>query len=164
MLSEALIAIQMLHPKLPEATVKQYADSIDEQAVVAGVDPLSLVSIIERESKFISNIISEDHQDFGLFQVRAQYHKGSKWWLLNPTYNIKVGVGVVKVNVDMCAKHLGRMPKLGEYYACFNGSCGTRERFCRPTSNSSKVERFHDCIVDAVYSDKDIKACQSIYN
>jgi hypothetical protein len=164
MLSQALIAIQLIHPNFSEEVVHQYAESIDQQAIVAGIDSLSFVAVIERESKFKSNVISPDGLDFGLCQIRSTYYKGNKWWLLNPTHNIAVGANIVKQNVDMCARHLGRMPRVSQWYSCYNGSCGKRSSFCVATANSYKVEHFRNCIANVVSGNANIKTCKSIYN
>ena len=164
MLSEALIVIRLMHPNIEEKTVRQYSESIDQQSIVAGIDPLSFVAVIERESKFKSNVVSGDGLDFGLCQIRSTYYKGNKWWLLNPTHNIKVGANIVKQNVDMCAHHLGRTPRVSQWYSCYNGSCGKRSNFCAPTTNSTKVERFRNCLANVVAGNDDIKTCKAIYN
>lgn len=164
MLSAALIAIQMLHPKLADNTANQYAAVIDQQAVVAGVDPLTFVAIIEHESRFDQFAVSDDKMDRGLMQVRAQYYKGKADWLFNPKVNIAAGAHVIKSVVDMCTKHLGHTPDMASWGSCYLGSCGSRASFCRPTKKSMQRQQFHDCLIDVVYSDKDIKACQAIYN
>jgi hypothetical protein len=164
MLSAALIAIHLTHPTLSEKVAVQYADAIDQQAIVAGVDPLSFVAVIERESKFRSSAISYDGLDYGLMQIRTTYYHHPKNWLFNPIHNIQVGTHIVRDNVKMCAAHLGREPELGEWYACYRGECGRKVNFCRTSHVSAKVQQYRDCLSQAVEGDRDVRECKSIYN
>jgi hypothetical protein len=164
MLQEILIAIQLSHPNMSAGTLQQYAQSIDQQAVVAGVNPLDFVAIIEHESRFRPYVKSFDREDFGLMQVRARYFKGKAEWLFNPVVNIQAGAHVIKGVVSMCEKHLGRKPTMSEYGSCYLGQCGSKASFCRPTKKSTLRERYRNCLANVVAGNDDIKTCKAIYN
>jgi hypothetical protein len=161
MIEATLLAIQLIHPRISTPEAKRYAKTIDEQAIVSGVDPLSFVAVIERESKFSPWAVSEDGFDYGLMQVRSTYYPHPKEWLFNPIVNIRAGAYVVKTSVDACKKHLGRTPDVIEWYSLFNGE--GNKSFCRPTKRTRAVASFRDCLSNAVFGAGDIAECRKIY-
>jgi hypothetical protein len=163
MLSAALIAIQLIHPNMMETTATRYANAIEQQAIVSGVDPLAFIAIIQHESKFIPNAVSADLRDFGLMQVRASNYSGKKEWLLNPEHNIKVGGYIIKASVDLCTKHLHRAPEMAEWAACYSGQCGNPQTYCTPTTISRTVASYFDCLSSVVIGIGNIDACKEIY-
>ena len=128
----------------------QYAKTIQKRSDDIGIDPLTAVAIIAHESNFDPAAISSNHEDYGLFQVRARYYGGDKLSLLNPSINLMVGFYLIRLNKEMCEKVLDREPNTQEWLACFQGSCTSKERMCRPTVLTQQIDDFAECLRDDV--------------
>lgn len=70
---------------------------IYDQCEAYGVDMPLVLAIIENESHFNAEAVSEDGHDFGLMQVRSMYHMQrcidlGAWNLLDAKQNVRVGI------------------------------------------------------------------------
>jgi hypothetical protein len=88
---DAILLLSTLSP----ATAAQLADTIDRHAARHHIDPLLIVALVHRESRFSRK--ARSGKNFGLMQVRVS--KTNYPWLLrqeyllyNPRVNIRLGV------------------------------------------------------------------------
>lgn len=136
------LTISLLHPQLSSTTVGSYADAIVKQAETTYVDPYMIVSIIEHESRFDHNAISEDTLDVGLMQVRSMYYGGKRDWLFNGLTNIKAGGYVIKKSIDFCRGFLKREPTTQEWLSVYQGSIPS----CKSNKLTKQVEDYMFCL------------------
>lgn len=91
-----LAAILWIAPQVPRSTASRYAEIIRREARRHELDPLLVVALIQRESRWRPRAKSRTH-DFGLLQVHvsrtthASYLRAPER-LFKPALNIKLGV------------------------------------------------------------------------
>jgi len=93
-------AIHWLAPWLLGAQVSTYAQVIDREAAVHRLDPLLVVALAWRESRFHARARSRSGRSWGLLQVRVTRTLHAQWWgrereLLRPAVGIRVGVAIL---------------------------------------------------------------------
>lgn len=166
-IAQIVLAIQLsAGPHYPSVRARQLATTIQHQSDAIGIDPMVEVAIIAHESQWRERIISPDNEDYGLMQVRARHYGGLDQWLLQGEHNIAVGSYIIKLDIDLCRKHLGREPETQEWMSCYQGSCTTKSHWCKPTKLTKTVEDYSQCLIDATSSDAETKstaACGDIY-
>jgi Transglycosylase SLT domain len=160
-LAQIAMAIHLSAPNLPEADVNRYAAVIQQKAASLDLDPFEAVAISTHESQFRERVISNDHRDYGLMQVRrtpALMHTD----LLNGAINIGVGMYLMKLNKEMCAKVLKREPTFAEWHPCFAGYCRSPEAMCKPTAMSVQHEKYRTCLENNVLNGG-MENCRQIF-
>jgi hypothetical protein len=95
MFSIILAAILWLSPKMAQYDAQNYAQIIKVEATRKNIDPLLIVAVIYRESRFRPHVFSA--QNYGLMQVRVTENLNSDFWqkekmLFKPSTNIRRGV------------------------------------------------------------------------
>lgn len=158
------MALAVACQSLPTPAVKAYSDVIYTQAVKLNQDPLLTIAIIKHESKCNSSVISDDHFDYGLMQIRAMYYKGPAVNLLNPWINITVGSYWIQSSYEFCEKQLGREPVTQEWLSCFQGTCKKRGKWCQPTKMTGRVENYATCLQRNVVAGMSVENCDLIYD
>jgi len=96
MLKLVLAAIAWLQPNLAPQAAQTYAEIIAEVSTKHQVDPLLVVAIIQRETKFQSSKVSRT-KDYGLMQIHVTHTSSSQFLgrekdLFDPRVNIRRGV------------------------------------------------------------------------
>jgi len=94
-------AIHWLAPWLLGAQVHAYAAAIDREAVSRRIDPLLVVALIYRESRFHAGAVSRGGAH-GLMQVRVSRTHQARWLgkeraLRVPAINVRVGVRILSM-------------------------------------------------------------------
>lgn len=141
------LALTLSSPHMPHGVVTWYASILHDREKHLHINPLIEISIAEHESQWNSSLISSDGEDYGLMQIRAKYYSASDpIRLLNGGNNLYLGAGIMKANYNFCYKKLGREPETQEWLSCFQGSCRTPKRTCKPTKLTYVVEKYAQCL------------------
>lgn len=159
-IAQIILAIQLSTTSpVPASRINSWAHVIQQQAVKIDVDPVEIVAIIAHESQFHERAISQDHEDYGLMQVRARYYGPWHNALLNGEHNIRVGAYVIGLSKDICRKKFGREPTTQEWLAGYQGS-----PICKPTKLTKLVNDFAQCLSYRVdFKDIFIADCRKLY-
>jgi hypothetical protein len=147
--AQIVMAIHLSAPNLPDVDANRFAVAFQQKAVEDDQDPFSGVAIATHESQFRERAISGDRLDWGLMQVRrtaALWHTD----LLNGVVNIGVGMYILKINKEMCARVLKREPTFPEYLSCYEGYCRSPAVMCRSTTMSIQHEKYRACLENDV--------------
>lgn len=144
-----LLAIHLSAPNLNAHTADYYGTTIQKEAIRTETSPAYGIAIIDHESRWNALQISRDHEDYGLMQIRARFARHPEW-LLDGRANIKAGFGWIDSSKDFCEKELGREPEGEEWLSCYQGSCGRVKHRCKPTRLTGRVEKYAQCITDAM--------------
>jgi hypothetical protein len=151
--------MQLVHP-LPQALALNYAQAIQHQSIMTGINPLTIITIIKHESDFNYGAVSHDGFDVGLMQVRARHYNGKREWLFDGVNNIRAGTHIIKDSIDFCRKFLGREPEFQEWMSCYQGSCTNPAHFCKPTHLTQVFEDYQICIAEDMSKDKSSTECR----
>jgi hypothetical protein len=100
MLAVVLQAILWLAPFLGPATSASYARLIVREASARDIDPLVVVALAHRESRWNAKLVSK--KNYGLLQVRVSettnpHLRGREHVLLDPERNIREGLKLLKM-------------------------------------------------------------------
>lgn len=155
-----LLAIHLSAPNLSARSAEYYGVTLQKEAIRTETSPAIGIAIIDHESRWNPLQISRDGEDRGLMQVRARFSRHPEW-LLDGQANIKAGFGWINSSKEFCEKALGREPEDQEWLSCYQGSCKPN-RHCKPTWMTNRVEKYAQCITDAVM-DGVCKSCEYIY-
>lgn len=162
-LTTILLALQLSAPGLNDKITMNYAKVIQKQSIKKNIDPLIIISIIAHESHWNSRAISNDKNDYGLMQVRARFVTISPERLLDGSTNIMVGSAFLDSSVKFCTKFLNREPLIEESLSCYQGSCSSKRKMCKPTKKTKDVVDYATCIYNSI-KDKICYNCQPIYD
>ena len=118
-------AIGLTQPSMAQNQREAYAKVVQKEARQRAFDPLTLVSLVHFESRWIASAVSPDGEDHGLGQIRARYVKGcrsdrdpvrhpsptckaAKARLLDGSTNIRRTAAAITANRKFCRKKTGR--------------------------------------------------------
>lgn len=156
------LAIKLSAPHVNDRISQQYAKVIYQQAIKKNISPLLVVAIARHESHWNSTLVSNDLEDYGLMQVRAKFISMPSARLLDGSTNIMVGVSLIDSSREFCRNHLDREPEIAEFVSCYQGSCGSKKKYCKPTNLSIKVVSYAQCLYDSLM-DQTSYPCNAIY-
>jgi soluble lytic murein transglycosylase-like protein len=98
----------MVKQAVPESTARKYAQLIIRHTDRYGVDPYTILAMIQIESRFNADIVGKA-DDVGLLQIRptAQKATGIKGDRSDPEVNIEIGVKYLAYNQKRFGRELG---------------------------------------------------------
>lgn len=163
LLSYIVLAINIASPHMPMNAAKWYGSVIQERERNIHIDPLIEISIATHESRWNSQLVSSDGEDYGLMQVRAKYCSFPSERLLNGGINLYIGANLMRSNYNYCQKKLGRPPETQEWLSCFQGSCRTPATTCKPTRLTNTIEKYAQCLEQSLIEGKSLD-CRRYYN
>jgi hypothetical protein len=114
-------AISFCNPSLSSGVVNEYAKIVFDGSVKTDTDPLLIVAVIDRESRWQFSALNPKSGALGLGQILPQFrpacaggNKGSaacvaekKRLLLDGTYNLKTALSIVETWKTVCKSKLG---------------------------------------------------------
>lgn len=162
-LFQIVMAIQLSTHNLPPTRVEMLAETIQQRAIYADVDPLIVVAIITHESQWNERNISVDGKDIGLMQIRVANMGNNTSYLLLGQNNIRAGTDLIKRDIDYCRKVLGREPTTQEWLSPYQGPGRNGQGYkCQPTKLTKLFADYASCLEDAVINGE-TKNCREIY-
>jgi len=104
------LAIKELHPGLSSSKRNEYARIITLESYRSEIDPLLVVSLIDRESDF-RNLPENSTKDYGLMQLHWQHVKWFKGHrprdLMDVSFNVHVGIAQMAYWKSRCTGKRG---------------------------------------------------------
>lgn len=152
-------AILVARPELTEEEAARHARALQLAAKAHDFDPLTGVAIIHSESRFESDAVSPDGEDYGLGQIRAR-HIGAckldadpvsnpspacqsvKRSLLEPEINIETMAELIVQNRRFCKQKTGSA-SFQRWLASYQGrNYPSKRRWCKPGKGTWAVIRY----------------------
>jgi hypothetical protein len=160
-------AILLSRPTLPPAEAARYARIVAEEARKHDFDPLTAVSIVHFESRWMPGAVSPDGEDWGLGQIRARWlsacrddadpvHdpsdacRAAKQTLLVPEVNLRRMSFIITANRELCKARAGS-GDLPHWLAGYEGlSRPSLDVWCQPGPKTWQVVAYRRMLVDTL--------------
>lgn len=164
-LAVIIAGILLAQPSLPKEDAERFARVLRDEARERGFDPLTGVAIIQLESGWMAETISENGEDYGLAQIRARYVgackrdpdplrapgpecRAVKESLLDAEANIRQMGRLITLNRKLCREKTGSAT-LPRWLASYQGrNDPKRGRWCRPGEGTWKVIRYREALLE----------------
>lgn len=152
-------AILVARPDLTEEEATRHARALQLAAKANDFDPLTGVAIIHSESRFESDAVSRDGEDYGLGQIRARYIgackddadpvsnpspacRDVKRSLLEPEINIQTMAELIVQNRRFCKDKTGSA-QFHQWLASYQGrNYPSKRRWCKPGKGTWAVIKY----------------------
>lgn len=149
-------AILVCRPDLDPEVAEGYARVLQAEAKDHDFDPITGVAMIQTESAFVADTISEDGEDYGLGQIRARYVgaclkdpnpkddpgqecRAVKQRLLDPSENIREIARLITFHRKVCREKV-KSAAFPRWLASYQGRNYPKEgRWCVPGKGTWKV-------------------------
>jgi hypothetical protein len=160
-------AILLSRPTLPPAEATRYARIVAEEARKHDFDPLTAVSIVHFESRWMPGAVSPDGEDWGLGQIRARWlsacrddvdpvHdpsdacRAARQTLLVPEVNLRRMSFIITANRELCKARAGS-GDLPHWLAGYEGlSRPSLDVWCQPGPKTWQVVAYRRMLVDTL--------------
>ncbi len=163
--------ILLARPDMPREDATRYAKVLQQEAKARDFDPLTGVAIIQHESAWTVDIVSDNREDYGLAQIRARYvgackHdddpldspsdecRAVKQSLLQAETNIRQMARLITDNRKLCKAKTGSA-SFARWLASYQGLNDPKhDQWCRPGKKTWEVINYRQHLLDQLFGGK----------